>query len=892
MGKRIFSIVALLGLLVVLAVWGGWTASAGPTASNVGDSAQASVASAQPMGSALAVEPGFASAGAMVTQTFTLAKGWNAIYLEVEPINTSTLVNVGTAEEPLMAPELSTMEAVFAPVTDGGGLDCTDCLDSVWMWNTPLSTMDYIIDPSEGLWDVQGWKRYFPANSVDENGVSRDFLTNLLSLHANTAYLVKLNADAKLTVTGRPVVQHHKWQMDSYNLAGFPVQPGANPTVATFFPDLLSATSPVTETRRLDVDGTWGPPLAPNDTLSYGEAYLVYYSGANADAPKKYTAPLNIMSNVGDGLTFASGSGGNEQTVRIENLGPNAVQVALQLQGDGEVVPAVALKFDNSTAVLPLWPDPVEITLASGQAVDLPLVVMSVDQPTDGEALLEISSAELGTRWLIPVTAKSGSRAGLWVGEVTVNDVSESRLGATNVAEGTLSISLRTRNGSGISGAAELGKVDDTTTALTVTLALPAQALAKVHDTPPFTTTVSGYVYQDLDQNGQRGGDEPGFAGVTVNAGGQVTTTALDGFYAINVLDQTGNPTVSIDTTAYTLTNYTPSFSVTLPITTTGITITMQNQLPAAVNLEDGIIKAITPRAYMDQALGGYVAEDGYELPYYDSNDDLVTPSLNFGYVTDYQAVLYEGKCGDPLPSDTEVGQVINGNLVTTTVTSLTTLVTGYAIAILDASQPAATSVVACGDTTVSTPAQPVTFRVILRVAADGRAELLPYYNVVTDTQRISAANFSVREAVADSNGTIFSAPNTPMQFIINIGSNDPLNPFKHKYHPDHDNLTRQFLPFPADVQPYQLEAPNIRRSIKMNLTTELSDLAIFGPPTENSDAEIAALAADLDWGGATWGGTYEEVMSGLHKNDITVGGYFIIRHVLTEAELIDQDYD
>ncbi len=66
------------------------------------------------------------------------------------------------------------------------------------MWNTPLSTMDYIIDPSEGLWDVQGWKRYFPAHSVDENGVSRDFLTNLLSLHANTAYLVKLKADARV----------------------------------------------------------------------------------------------------------------------------------------------------------------------------------------------------------------------------------------------------------------------------------------------------------------------------------------------------------------------------------------------------------------------------------------------------------------------------------------------------------------------------------------------------------------------------------------------------------------------------------------------------------------------------------------------------------------------
>ncbi len=79
-----------------------------------------SVASTQPVASALAGdEPVFTSAGAVVTQTFTLAAGWNAIYLEVEPINNSPLVNVGTADDPIMAPTLSTMEAVFAPVADG-----------------------------------------------------------------------------------------------------------------------------------------------------------------------------------------------------------------------------------------------------------------------------------------------------------------------------------------------------------------------------------------------------------------------------------------------------------------------------------------------------------------------------------------------------------------------------------------------------------------------------------------------------------------------------------------------------------------------------------------------------------------------------------------------------
>ena len=34
------------------------------------------------------------------TQTFTLQAGWNAIYLEVEPINTSPLVNIGPQRGP------------------------------------------------------------------------------------------------------------------------------------------------------------------------------------------------------------------------------------------------------------------------------------------------------------------------------------------------------------------------------------------------------------------------------------------------------------------------------------------------------------------------------------------------------------------------------------------------------------------------------------------------------------------------------------------------------------------------------------------------------------------------------------------------------------------------
>ena len=55
---------------------------------------------------------------------------------------------------------------------------------------------------------------------------------------------------------------------------------------------------------------------------------------------------------------------------------------------------------------------------------------------------------------------------------------------------------------------------------------------------------------------------------------------------------------------------------------------------------------------------------------------------------------------------------------------------------------------------------------------------------------------------------------------------------------------------------------------------------------------QLAMAAAEVDWGGTTWGGLYKEVIKGIHQNDITVKGYFVIRHALTAEELEPQDYD
>ncbi len=169
------------------------------------------------------------------------------------------------------------MEAVF------GDLAASGALESVWAYSQPVSSRDYLIDPGEGLWDEPGWLRYVPDENTGADGVSREFLTNLHTLHANTGYLVKLKAGASgtVTVTGKPAPGHHRWTPGAYNLTGFPLAAGGA-MVGTF-----TAGSPITEVRGLTAAGGWTLPLAAGDPLLTGVAYLVKY----ADNPASPTSP-------------------------------------------------------------------------------------------------------------------------------------------------------------------------------------------------------------------------------------------------------------------------------------------------------------------------------------------------------------------------------------------------------------------------------------------------------------------------------------------------------------------------------------------------------------------------------------------------------------------------
>lgn len=129
--------------------------------------------------------------------------------------------------------------------------------------------------------------------------------------------------------------------------------------------------------------------------------------------------------------------------------------------------------------------------------------------------------------------------------------------------------------------------------------------------------------------------------------------------------------------------------------------------------------------------------------------------------------------------------------------------------------------------------------------------------------KRISSAAFAFSEPQPMSGGFdgTLRLVNLPLPY------DDRLNPFVHRYHPNHDNLNARF----------EAKLPEGRESYSVFRTIEL-----------------AFSAADPDglnragWGDAEVGGTYRERIVGLHREVLHVSGTFRLQHVSRVAILDD----
>ena len=335
------------------------------------------------------------------SQTRVLQPGWNAVFLEVEP-------------------EDNTCDAVFGNMP----------IDSVWAWVKEFSPAQFVRDPNTLTPDLPDWLVHFPADHP------KRFLRSLHEVFGGRCYLIELRGTVPVTWTiiGTTVVRTPDWLPDSFNLVGFHLDPGKGMSVR----DFLAASPNLAANQVYRVTASGESELIADPAKSRfasGEAYWIYSKGDS-----RFAGPVTVEFDNRDGLEF--GKLRVEQPLRIVNH-TNAVRtITLKLlpslkparaatpSGEQLAAGPVALSFKRLLAWHPL-PDTLTFEVEPNQTGAVPLAVRrseltpAADPNAVYESVLEVSD-DLGMRFRVPVTAaRAVTPAGLWVGNVRLNGVSE-----------------------------------------------------------------------------------------------------------------------------------------------------------------------------------------------------------------------------------------------------------------------------------------------------------------------------------------------------------------------------------------------------------------------------------------------------------------------------------
>jgi hypothetical protein len=131
--------------------------------------------------------------------------------------------------------------------------------------------------------------------------------------------------------------------------------------------------------------------------------------------------------------------------------------------------------------------------------------------------------------------------------------------------------------------------------------------------------------------------------------------------------------------------------------------------------------------------------------------------------------------------------------------------------------------------------------------------------------RRLSSAAFGFAQPVLFSGSGAFGSGSYSCQ--VTLDYDDPVNPFKHRYHPDHNNLDPGF----QNKLPEGVESFTVTRQIELDFTSQ--------------DPDNLTLAG---WGDDKLGGQYGEVISRLHNQPIYISGTFHLTRASTIGILND----
>lgn len=220
------------------------------------------------------------------TQRIELHAGWNAVFLEVDPVNPAP-------------------SAVFqgAPV------------EIVTAFKPESKASFYPRNPSEHHWQSEGWDVWYPAQHPEA------FLSTLGLVRGNQAYMIKATADHVWSIPGAVTGRTIEWEPDSFTFTGLSVDAASPPTFQSYF---AGAKAHQGQRMLRLVSGRWTLIRdAGQATIRSGEAYWIYSKGAS-----DFQGPVRIRAGGGQCLSFGSVDNG----LQLEVTNADAAQAQLLIE--------------------------------------------------------------------------------------------------------------------------------------------------------------------------------------------------------------------------------------------------------------------------------------------------------------------------------------------------------------------------------------------------------------------------------------------------------------------------------------------------------------------------------------------------------------------------------
>lgn len=205
---------------------------------------------------------GLTAQAAVRTQTIQLKSGWNAVFLQVDPIQ----------KDPAQ---------LFAqlPVSVVASFFAKD------------RAVEFISDPNTTQWKKDGWNVWYAP------GQQNSFLTTLYGINGNRGYLIFAEQDAVWNVEGEVAFEPVRWKSSSFNLVGFGLDSVAPPSFARFFKGSAAHTN--LKAYRL-VGDRWVLVQNPaTEQMRDGEAYWIYSAGGS-----DFQGPVSIKLPFGRSIYF------------------------------------------------------------------------------------------------------------------------------------------------------------------------------------------------------------------------------------------------------------------------------------------------------------------------------------------------------------------------------------------------------------------------------------------------------------------------------------------------------------------------------------------------------------------------------------------------------------